>query len=279
MEEWFNQTLPGKVLSRENQLIAQYGESKVQDLIKEMNNVNTPESRRKELFELFGLPYLPTVKGQQTTLGVYIKPNTNVDKGFDLFGTVGGFSGATRPECVLRNPTLHEEQDPNWYYTHQNWLSWPQRIQKHFVDKWRNEHTTDHTALYNLLLQDEYASEWYYINNYLSWFGDFPTLPNPNDALKNFNEIILNKFYDNKVPTAGAMIQWFNQMPSCLLDSSFVAKTSMAINTVSPDKWFSLTTKKIEKEIKENIPVVAGFGTLAVIGILGVATIVVASRK
>lgn len=171
------------------------------------------------------------------------------------------------------------ENDKDWLYSHWCFYDWQKQYQDYWINEWKSNNPTSQEALFKLLLDDQYASQWQYINNYLSHTCSIATvLPDPNDPLyKDFQQKLLSDFYTKEVPKAGAVVKWYLQFRAGL---SAERKIQFYHNvfTRAPGAWISIGWKKTEEAVEKIGTGLNYTGTLAVAGILGVGVIVVASR-
>jgi hypothetical protein len=148
-------------------------------------------------------------------------------------------------ERYIKTDEYKGTHDPVWAYTHWSWTAISNDLKAGYANEWRNSHSHSYSVLYKLLLSDEYGSEWYYINNVLSYNSEIPTLPDPDNDLVKQENGMLRDFYEVKVPFAGAFVKWYQQMNVNLVSPSDRAEFYVRMNTRAPGKWFSLTSKKL----------------------------------
>lgn len=169
------------------------------------------------------------------------------------------------------------KNDPQWLYHNWCYWDWPLSAQRWWIAEWERSKSFsgNQQTLFQFLIKDEYGSEWYYINNWLSQDPTYPTLPNPDDELyKTFELDKLHRFYRVLVPEAATIVKWYFQFPLDKLGLDRKTQLWTRCYLRAPEKWFSITVKKVENKIDENKNALIGTSLVVVVGILGAAVIV-----
>lgn len=143
------------------------------------------------------------------------------------------------------------EYSVEWYYETKPWDEWPPNVRHHFVEIWYNNHPRDIKTLYRLLHNDEYGSEYWHINNLMSYIDNINFLPNPDDPIFKDTPNQISYYYNGLVPQTGAYIAWFNQHGKATLPSVTYLDNLAQINLRNVTQWFKTSFKDF-KDASDN---------------------------